>query len=152
MNLGAGRIGLQDLPRIDAAIADGSVARNPAIERFSAALRKSGGTAHLMGLMSPGGVHSHQDHIAALANILRAAGVPVAVHAFLDGRDTPPASARDYLAVFMAKAPDAPVATGARSEEHTSELQSLMRISYAVFCLKKNKHKNMSVTVIESED
>src|SRR3546814_481061 len=58
MNLGAGRIVLQDLPRIGAAIADGSLARNAALKRFIAALRKSGGTAHLMGLMSPGGVQS----------------------------------------------------------------------------------------------
>ena len=57
---------------------------------FIAALKKSGGTAHLMGLLSPGGVHSHQDHIAALAQLPRRAGVPVAIHAFLDGRDTPP--------------------------------------------------------------
>ena len=54
-----------------------------------------------MGLMSPGGVHSHQDHIAALVKIVSAAGVPVFVHAFLDGRDTPPKSARDFVAKFL---------------------------------------------------
>ena len=57
MNLGAGRIVLQDLPRIDQAIADGSLAANPRLADFTAALRQSGGTAHLIGLMSPGGVH-----------------------------------------------------------------------------------------------
>ena len=102
MNLGAGRVVLQDLPRIDAAIADGSLGKSPAVAEFIAALKKSGGTAHLMGLMSPGGVHSHQDHLAALARLLDAAGVPVKVHAFLDGRDTPPKSAADYLAKFAA--------------------------------------------------
>lgn len=101
MNLGAGRVVLQDLPRIDTAIADGTLAGNPGIVDFIAKLKASGGTAHLMGLLSPGGVHSHQDHMAALARILTGAGVPVAVHAFLDGRDTPPRSAREYLARFI---------------------------------------------------
>jgi 2,3-bisphosphoglycerate-independent phosphoglycerate mutase len=102
MNIGAGRVVLQDLPRIDRAVADGSLAKNPELGVVIAALKRSGGTAHLMGLLSPGGVHSHQDHIAALANILAAAGVPVAVHAFLDGRDTPPRSAKDYVEKFLA--------------------------------------------------
>src|SRR5665213_2131433 len=102
MNLGAGRVVMQDLPRIDAAIADGSLARNPALDGFIAKLRKSGGTAHLLGLMSPGGVHSHQSHLAALARRIDEGGVPVAVHAFLDGRDTPPRSALGYLETFAA--------------------------------------------------
>jgi len=102
MNIGAGRIVLQDLPRIDAAVADGSLDRNPVLGAFIDALRASGGTAHLMGLLSPGGVHSHQDHIAALARRLDASGIKLAVHAFLDGRDTPPRSALDYLAKFTA--------------------------------------------------
>ena len=102
MNLGAGRVVLQDLPRIDQAIADGSLAKSPALTGFIAALKKSGGAAHLMGLMSPGGVHSHQDQLAALARLLDAAGVAVKVHAFLDGRDTPPKSAAEYLAKFAA--------------------------------------------------
>ena len=91
-NLGAGRVVMQDLPRIDQAIADGSLAGMPALQDFIAKVKASGGTAHLMGLLSPGGVHSHQDQIAALATILADAGLPVAVHAFLDGRDTPPKS------------------------------------------------------------
>ncbi len=102
MNLGAGRVVLQDLPRIDQAIADGSLAKSPALTGFIAALKKSGGAAHLMGLMSPGGVHSHQDQLAVLARLLDAAGVAVKVHAFLDGRDTPPKSAAEYLAKFAA--------------------------------------------------
>jgi len=102
MNLGAGRVVMQDLPRIDQAIAGGELAGNSALAGFIAALKQSGGTAHLLGLISPGGVHSHQHHIAALAKVLDGAGVPVAVHAFLDGRDTPPRSALDYLASFRA--------------------------------------------------
>ena len=93
MTIGAGRIVLQDLPRIDDAVKDGSLARNPALLTLIQRLRESGGRCHLMGLVSPGGVHSHQDHMAALARIVSGAGVPVAIHAFLDGRDVPPRSA-----------------------------------------------------------
>src|SRR5712691_5219950 len=101
-NLGAGRVVMQDLPRIDKAIAEGSLAGMPALQEFIAKLKKSGGAAHVMGLLSPGGVHSHQHQIAALAIILAEAGLEVAVHAFLDGLDTPPKSALGYLKQFQA--------------------------------------------------
>jgi 2,3-bisphosphoglycerate-independent phosphoglycerate mutase len=110
MNLGAGRIIMQDLPRIDQAIIDGSLARNPQLQAFINEMKRSGGTCHLMGLLSPGGVHSHQAHLAALANIVSAAGVKVAIHAFLDGRDTPPSSALNYLRDFEAATKDARLA------------------------------------------
>jgi len=97
MNLGAGRVAIPDLPRIDKAIADGSLARNANLKRFIDALVESGGACHLMGLASPGGVHSHQDHLIVLANLVAGAGVPVCIHAFLDGRDMPPRSARECL-------------------------------------------------------
>ena len=93
LNIGAGRLVLQDLPRISDAIADGGIARAPALAGLIERLRATGGTCHLLGLVSPGGVHSHQDHAAALARILADAGVAGAVHAFTDGRDTPPRSA-----------------------------------------------------------
>ncbi|MDN3563181.1 2,3-bisphosphoglycerate-independent phosphoglycerate mutase [Paeniroseomonas aquatica] len=102
LNLGAGRVVMQDLPRIDAAVADGSIATMPALAGLIAALRASGGTCHLMGLVSPGGVHSHQRHAAALAGVLSRAGIPVAIHAFTDGRDTPPEAAPGYLATLEA--------------------------------------------------
>src|SRR5688572_4419979 len=92
-NLGAGRVVLQDLPRIDKAIADGALAGLPPLQDLIGRLRANRGTAHVIGLLSPGGVHSHQQQIAALAAILGDAGVPVAVHALLDGRDTPPKAA-----------------------------------------------------------
>ena len=98
MNLGAGRVVMQDLPRIDQAIAAGELARNPVLLDFIAKLKRSGGTCHLMGLLSPGGVHSHQDHLVALARIISGAGITVALHGFLDGRDTPPSSAGQYVA------------------------------------------------------
>ena len=100
-NIGAGRVVIQDLPRIDKALTEGKVASLPPLQEFIAKLKQSGGTAHVMGLVSPGGVHSHQHQIAALATIVSDAGVPVAVHAFLDGRDTPPQSAAGYLKQFQ---------------------------------------------------
>jgi 2,3-bisphosphoglycerate-independent phosphoglycerate mutase len=87
------------------------LAANPALARFIARLTESGGTAHILGLLSPGGVHSHQDHMAALARLVMAAGVPVAIHGFLDGRDTPPRAALGYLRAFQAKAPGASIVT-----------------------------------------
>lgn len=100
MNLGGGRVVLQDLPRIDAAIADGSLTTNKELVAFVEKLKAAGGAAHLMGLLSPGGVHSHQDHMAALANSITAAGVRVHIHAILDGRDTPPRSALGFVKKF----------------------------------------------------
>ena len=107
MNIGAGRVVMQELPRISQAVADGSIARAPALVELIAALKQSGGTCHLMGLVSPGGVHSHQDHAAALASILVLAGIPVAVHAFMDGRDTPPSSGAEFMRQFQAALPEA---------------------------------------------
>ena len=78
LNIGAGRVVMQDLPRIGAAIASGEIARAPALIESDQEAQASGGTCHLIGLVSPGGVHSHQDHAAALAKILADAGVPVA--------------------------------------------------------------------------
>ncbi len=102
LNIGAGRVVMQDLPRIGKACADGSLATLPALRDLIAKLKASGGTCHLMGLLSPGGVHSHQDHAVALAKALTAAGVKVALHAFTDGRDTPPRAAPEYLRKFLA--------------------------------------------------
>src|SRR4051812_13740446 len=97
MNLGAGRVAVPDMPRIDKAIEDGSLARNPILTELIATLKNTGGACHLMGLASPGGVHAHQDHLMALANTIAGGGVTVWIHAFLDGRDTPPRSAQEYL-------------------------------------------------------
>ena len=94
MNIGAGRIVYQDLTRIDASIADGSFAKNAALISACSAAKQDGATLHIFGLLSPGGVHSLEDHIFAMLDLARAQGVAsVAVHAFLDGRDTPPRSA-----------------------------------------------------------
>lgn len=98
LNLGAGRVVWQDLPRINNAIADGSLAKAEPLVSFIEGLKISGGTCHLAGLVSPGGVHSHQDHIVTLAEVVVKAGIPVKIHAFLDGRDTSPKSATGCLA------------------------------------------------------
>ena len=94
MNLGAGRVVYQDLTRIDAAIADGSFFDNAELLAACDAVIADGSTLHLFGLLSPGGVHSHENHLFAMLRLAAQRGVPkVAVHAFLDGRDTPPKSA-----------------------------------------------------------
>ncbi|WIM12041.1 2,3-bisphosphoglycerate-independent phosphoglycerate mutase [Enhydrobacter sp.] len=97
MNLGAGRVAVPDQPRIDKAIETGALAKNEILTDLIAGLKKTGHACHLMGLASPGGVHAHQDHLVALANLIATAGVTVWIHAFLDGRDMPPRSAHDCL-------------------------------------------------------
>jgi 2,3-bisphosphoglycerate-independent phosphoglycerate mutase len=105
LNIGAGRVVPQELVRIGDAIADGSIAKLPAFTALIRKLHASGGTCHLIGLISPGGVHAHEDHAVALAKLLHAAGVPTVLHAFTDGRDTPPQSAADDLARLIAALP-----------------------------------------------
>ncbi len=104
-NIGAGRIVWMDLPNIDKAIADGTFEQNPALQSLITTMMAKHGTAHIAGLLSPGGVHSHQKHMARAAQIIAAAGVPVKIHAFLDGRDVPPKSADGFLASFEAELP-----------------------------------------------
>ena len=99
-NIGAGRLVMQDLPRIDEAVDQGTLAQRPELQALIASAKRAGGAVHLMGLLSPGGVHSHQAHITGLAGILDAAGLDVWIHAFLDGRDTPPQSALGFVADF----------------------------------------------------
>ena len=106
LNIGAGRVVMQELPRITGAIEDGSLGASAALKQFCAALRQTGGTCHLIGLVSDGGVHSHQDHAAALARLVRAAGVPVVVHAWTDGRDTAPDGARRFVPALEAALPE----------------------------------------------
>lgn len=97
MNLGAGRVVMQDLPRIGRALADGSLATGRPFTSFVEQAKAGTGRVHLLGLVSPGGVHAHQDHLVALAKLLAEAGLKVVLHLFTDGRDTPPRSAKDYV-------------------------------------------------------
>ena len=98
LNLGAGRPVLQDLPRIDAAIADGTFATRPALLDACRRAARPGGRLHLVSLIGPGGVHANDRHLVALVALAAALDVPsVRVHALLDGRDTPPRSAVDFM-------------------------------------------------------
>jgi 2,3-bisphosphoglycerate-independent phosphoglycerate mutase len=101
LNIGAGRVVYQDYTRIDVAIRDGQFVRNPALVDAVETARAGNATLHVLGLLSPGGVHSHERQVAAMVDMAAGAGVPhVAVHAFLDGRDTPPRSAAASLALM----------------------------------------------------
>ncbi len=105
MNIGAGRVVEQELLRIGEAIEDGSITKRPALTELIEKLKKSKGMCHLLGLVSPGGVHSHQEHGAALAHAVAGAGVPVVLHALTDGRDTPPRSGADDIRALQKALP-----------------------------------------------
>jgi 2,3-bisphosphoglycerate-independent phosphoglycerate mutase len=98
MNLGAGRVVYQSLTRIDKALADGEFSSNPALLELLQGVRTRDGAVHVLGLLSPGGVHGHIDQIVAACGCLVEQGVEkIYVHGFLDGRDTPPKSAQTSL-------------------------------------------------------
>jgi 2,3-bisphosphoglycerate-independent phosphoglycerate mutase len=102
-NLGAGRVVYQDLVRINRACESGELAQNPAINQAFDEAKRSGGALHLLGLVSPGGVHSSMEHLAALTEAARHKGLSrVYVHAFMDGRDTPPKSGLGYMEELVA--------------------------------------------------
>jgi 2,3-bisphosphoglycerate-independent phosphoglycerate mutase len=116
LNLGAGRPVLQDLPRIDAAIADGSYVTRPAFTEACRRAARPDGRLHLVSLIGPGGVHANDRHLVALVALAASLGVPsVRIHALLDGRDTPPRSAVEFMLDLEARLaeahPDARVAT-----------------------------------------
>ena len=100
-NIGAGRVVAMDLGAIDLAIEDGSFEQNEALLQFIEKLKATGGAAHLMGLVSDGGVHGHITHILAAIRVISAAGIPVWLHAITDGRDVAPKSAYGYFAELV---------------------------------------------------
>ena len=104
LNIGAGRVVYQDLSRIDVAIEDGSFYTNTALSQAVSLAMQNGSTLHIMGLLSPGGVHSHENHIFAMLEMAAHAGLKkIHLHAFLDGRDTPPKSAARSLQLLEEK-------------------------------------------------
>jgi 2,3-bisphosphoglycerate-independent phosphoglycerate mutase len=105
-NIGAGRVVAMDLGQIDLAIEEGSFQTNDTLVAFIDTLKKTGGTAHLMGLVSDGGVHGHLVHIIAAIQAIAAAGVPVVLHAVTDGRDVAPKSAFTYFEELTSALPD----------------------------------------------
>jgi 2,3-bisphosphoglycerate-independent phosphoglycerate mutase len=101
LNLGAGRVVYQDSTRISKAIRDGEFFKNPVLLSAMEHVKKSGGSLHLMGLLSDGGVHSRMDHLYAMFDMVKSQGITkVFFHAFLDGRDTPPSSALGYISAL----------------------------------------------------
>ncbi len=103
MNLGSGRVVPQGVTLIDDSIATGEFAQNETLRRATEHATRTGGTLHFMGLLSDGQVHSSIVHLFALVDAAVAAGVPIAIHCFLDGRDTPPRSARAFVERLEAK-------------------------------------------------
>ena len=104
MNIGAGRVVFQDYTRIENAIETGEFFANPVLARAVATARAPGRALHVLGLVSPGGVHSHESQIHSMVDMAARAGVAeVRVHAFLDGRDTPPKSAEASLVALQEK-------------------------------------------------
>lgn len=97
LTLGAGQILLQDLPRITQAVESNTLKDVQALQEMVLSLKETGGACHLMGLLSPGGIHSHIEHIKALISEISAHGMPIHIHGFLDGRDTPPSSAAAFV-------------------------------------------------------
>ena len=106
-NIGAGRVVAMDLGQIDLAIEEGTFEQNQRLVDFIAAMKASSGTAHLMGLVSDGGVHGHLTHMIAAAKALDVAGVPVVIHALTDGRDVAPRSAKGFFQTLEAALPSA---------------------------------------------
>lgn len=106
MNIGAGRVVMQDLPRINAAMQDGTLASHPQLAILGDKIAASGKRVHVMGLMSDGGVHSHQDQMMALVAGLHATGAEIILHPFTDGRDVLPKSAGSALPDCLAALPD----------------------------------------------
>ncbi|MDY7562889.1 2,3-bisphosphoglycerate-independent phosphoglycerate mutase [Pseudomonas sp. 10B1] len=103
MNLGAGRVVYQDFTRVTKSIRDGDFFKNPTICDAVDKAVSAGKAVHILGLLSPGGVHSHQDHLVAMAELAAQQGAEkIYLHAFLDGRDTPPRSAKASLELMDA--------------------------------------------------
>ncbi len=101
MTMGAGRIHVQDITRITRAMAGGELANNVPIQSAITAVQNSGGALHLMGLVSDGGVHSEFEHLTMLLDHLESRGIEPAIHAFMDGRDTPPRSGSGYMRALV---------------------------------------------------
>ncbi|WP_299838602.1 2,3-bisphosphoglycerate-independent phosphoglycerate mutase [uncultured Jannaschia sp.] len=106
MNIGAGRVVRMDLGQINHAIETGGFAEEAAIESWVQTVRQSGGTAHLIGVISDGGVHGHIDHVLAACRTVVAKEMPVVLHAITDGRDVAPRSAERFVEKLMAELPE----------------------------------------------
>lgn len=154
MNLGAGRVVMQELPKIDEAVKTGSIADTDAVKKIIASLKKSNGVCHIAGLLSEGGVHSHQAHMAALAKIIANAGIAVKIHAYTDGRDTPPRSAAGFLKKFRALLGDANIEIATLTGRYYSMDRDNRweRVSQAYFAMVEGKNYSKAQKAKTAED
>ncbi|MGA8278494.1 MAG: 2,3-bisphosphoglycerate-independent phosphoglycerate mutase [Rhodanobacteraceae bacterium] len=157
MNIGSGRIVYQELTRIDAAIADRSFFSNAALVAACDAVIKDSGTLHLLGLLSPGGVHSQESHIFAMMDMAAQRGVAnIAVHAFLDGRDTPPKSARASLerlgekCAGLSGASIASVSGRYYAMDRDHRWQRIARAYAAIAEARSSQHADSAVAALEA--
>lgn len=105
-NIGAGRVVAMDLGAIDLAIEEGSFPQNPALRDFIGKVKAKSGTAHLMGVVSDGGVHGHIQHLISAVEVLAGEGIPVVIHAITDGRDVAPTSAGEFVGQLVRVLPE----------------------------------------------
>ncbi|QCE34250.1 2,3-bisphosphoglycerate-independent phosphoglycerate mutase [Acetobacteraceae bacterium] len=142
LTLGAGRRILQELPRLSQAAKNNEFKDRPAVKELIDVLKKTGGTCHVMGLTSEGGVHSHLDHIIGAVKTLENAGIPVALHVFTDGRDTAPRCALDVLAKIRKEVPKATIATvsGRYFAMDRDKRWARVQEAYNVIALAKGPH------------
>ena len=155
MNLGGGRVVMQDLPRIDAAFKAGELTSMPAFMDLVTKTKAGSGTVHLIGLLSPGGVHSHQDQMVHMAKELSKQGLKVKIHAFLDGRDTPPQSAHGFVETFEAAIKDTDgveiaVASGRYYAMDRDKRWDRVEKAYNAMVLTKGERASSAKTAIEA--
>jgi 2,3-bisphosphoglycerate-independent phosphoglycerate mutase len=153
LNIGAGRVVLQDLMRIAHEFASGEIENSAAFRSLVASLGASGGVCHLLGLVSDGGVHSHMDHLVALANLLDKAGLRSRIHVFTDGRDTPPRSAASYLQALAPKLPaSAAIATvtGRYYAMDRDKRWERVGVAYAAMAEGEGAHFADAVSAVEA--
>ncbi len=155
MNIGSGRIVMQDLPRIDQAIADTSLFDKPALQRAIKELASSGQRFHILGLLSDGGVHAHQNHILAVAKYVASKGIQVYVHAITDGRDTKPDSAKLYLEAFERDISDDPLisiatVSGRYYAMDRDKRWDRVELAYNAMVLGKGEHYGSALEAIEA--
>ena len=151
MNIGAGRVIMQELPKITHAIKTGDILKKPLFKDFVETLKKNGKTCHLLGLFSPGGVHAHQEHAIGLGKALHDYGIKVALHVFTDGRDTPPESARGYIETALNELPkDVKIATvsGRYYAMDRDKRWDRVKKAYDVIVEGKGPHKTDALAAI----
>ncbi|EPX77529.1 2,3-bisphosphoglycerate-independent phosphoglycerate mutase [Litoreibacter arenae] len=152
-NIGAGRVVAMDLGQIDLAIEQGTFENEAALQGFIAKLRETGGTAHLMGVASDGGVHGHVSHIIAAAKALSSAGIDTVLHAITDGRDVAPRSALGYLEQLQRDLPaDVRIATvsGRYYAMDRDTRWDRVELAYNAIMLGKGESANTAKAAIEA--